>query len=805
MIKNYLKISFRHLLRNRAYTLINISGLTLGVTVCILIFLILQKEYSYDKIHQNYHNIYRINRVSENASGKDYSGNTAYPLKEVLENDISEIQQLTRLHFDGENVIKVEDKDLYEEENIIFTDTAFYDVFDFGGGTANNVLIGNFKQDMAQPGNVFLTESIAKKYFGKVNPVGKSVKLGNLLDAEIKGIIKDSPELSHLQFSMLVSYNTLTEEYIGGFNMSEFGVVISGFHYFVLPENMRTGQIEERLAQVVEKNTYDEDVSLIVQPLADIHFNTLYAGDNPSETVGEKQLISLAFIALFIICIASINFINLATAIGIKRAREIGIRKVLGAGKKELVFQHLGEAFIVTLFSLLLALGIVERILPYFNQIAGKNLSLDFFGNPLMIFFLVVLLLIISLLSGIYPSMVLSSYNPAKALKSKFNSMSKTSILLRRGLVIFQFGIAQALIIGAIVISRQLDYFQEKPLGFEKNAIVNVYMPDPEDSIKRSQFYNQVAQINNISTISFNLGAPTAGNNIGTSFSFPEVDETVEYDVALKIADYHYKNTYGLNITAGNWFNEPQTASEEIKFVVNEALVKKLGYTTAKEAIGKVIRTGLDGIEAEIIGVVNDFHLRSFHEEIAPVIIVEFPQFYYNAGIKFSGGSINTTIAQIQKIWSQLYPAFIFDYTFMDDSINELYEHEQRTFKILQIFAGIAIFIGCLGLLGLSAFMVNQRKKEIGVRKILGASNHSIIFLFSKEFLKLLIFAFVFAAPIAWFFMESWLTDFAYHIAIGADIFIITLLLVGFVALATVSFQSIKAAFENPIKALKSE
>jgi len=805
MIKNFLKISLRHLLRNRAYTIINISGLTLGVTVCTIIFLIIYKEYSFDKTHLNYQNIYRINRVSENASGKDYSGNTPYPLKEALENDLTEIQQLTRFHFDRENIIKVENKSLYEEENIIFTDTSFYDVFDFGGGILNNVLSGNFKKDMAQPGNVFLTETIAKKYFGAVNPIGKSIKLGNLLDAEIKGIIKDTPELSHFSFSMLVSYNTLTKEYIGGFDMDEFGVVINGFHYFLLPQNMRRYRIEERLAQVVEKYIDEEDLSLIVQPIADIHFNTLYAGDNPGETVDEKQLISLAFIALFIICIASINFINLATAIGIKRAREIGIRKVLGAGKKELVFQHLGEAFLITLFSLLLALGIVERILPYFNQIAAKNLSLDFLENPSLVVFLISLLLVISLLSGIYPAMVLSSYNPAKALKSKFNSMSRTSIILRRGLVIFQFGIAQVLIIEAIVISRQLNYFQEKPLGFEKDAIVNIFMPTPEDSTKRTQFYNQVAQIGNVSSISFNLGAPTSENNISTSFSFPEVDETVEYDVSLKIADFRYKDTYGLTLTAGKWFDEANEESSEIKFVVNEALVKKLGFTNYEEAIGKVINTGLNGINAEIIGVTHDFHLKSLHEEIMPVIIVKFPQFYYNAGIRFNGGSLNSTIKQIQQTWTRLYPAFIFDYSFMDDSINELYKHEQRTFKISQMFAGIAIFIGCLGLLGLSAFMVNQRKKEIGVRKVLGASNNSIIFLFSKEFLKLLMFAFVFAAPISWFFMDNWLTDFAYHISIGADIFIITLLLVGFVALSTVSFQSIRAAFESPIKALKSE
>ena len=777
------------------------------MAVCTIIFLIINKELKYDKFHDNYSKIYRINRISENASGKEFAAKTPYPLKEALETDFTELEKVTRFHFDTENTVQVEEKSLYNEENIVFADSSFFEVLDFGGSAINNVILGNFKSAMAQPGSVFLSESYAKKYFGDTNPIGKAIKLGNSIEAEVKGIFKDVPETSHLPFNILVSYPSLTEEYIGGFSMSSYGVVISGFHYILLPEGMNKNQVEERLAQIVDKY-YSENKdteTIILQPLSDIHFNMVYANDNPGETVDRAQLTTLAFIALFIIGIASINFINLATAIGIKRAREVGIRKVLGASKKELIFQHLGEAFIITFLSMLLALGIVERVTPYFNEFAGKNISLDFVGNPMLVVFLSILLLMVSLLSGIYPALVLSSYQPAKALKSKFNSTNRTAVILRRGLVIFQFGIAQALIIGAIIISRQLDYFKEKPLGFEKGAILNVGIPEPTDSIKRMQFYNQVNQLGNVQAVSFNLGAPTSGNNINTNFNFPEVDAEINYDVGLKIADSQYKDTYGLELLAGKWFTLADDESSETKFVVNETLVKKLGFIDVSEAVGKEISTGLNGIEAEIIGVVKDFHSRSLHAEIPPIILVKFPDFYYNAGIKFNGGNLQNSLKSIEQIWTQLYPGYFFNYNFMDETVEKLYKKEERIFNVSQFFAGIAIFIGCLGLLGLSSFMVNQRKKEIGVRKVLGASDVSIIFLFSKEFLQLLLIAFVMAAPVAWYFMDVWLTDFAYRIQIGVDIFVFTILFSAFAALATVGFQSVKAASESPVSALKSE
>ncbi|MEM1135566.1 MAG: ABC transporter permease [Bacteroidota bacterium] len=810
MIISYFKIAFRHLLRNRAYTLINVFGLTLGVAVCILIFLLISSEIGYDKMHLNYDSIYRIVGVSENASGKNYNGNTPYPLKEVIRTDIPEIKEITRMHFDEENTVSIAGKDLFNEENIIFTDSSFYDILDFGGGILANVFKGNFKVDMSQPGSVFLTEASALKYFGKQDPIGQTLKLGNKLDVEVKGIIKNAPTLTHLPFNMLVSYKTLTAEYVGGFDLDQFGYIVEGFTYIRLPKNIDSKQIQKKLDALVKKYIDTDEIlersrdKLVLQPLNDIHFNMSFANDNRGTTTDQKTILLLTFIAIFIISIACINFINLATAIGIKRAGEVGIRKVLGAGRKELVGQHLGEAFIITLFSLLLALGIVERTLPYFNNFTDKKLILNFSEDPLLLIFLIILLFSVSLLSGIYPAIILSSYKPVQALKSKFTSMNKSSVMLRRGLVVFQFGIAQAMIIGAMIISRQLSYFHEKPLGFEKDAIVNIFIPE-QDSLKRIQFHNQITNLSNVKVVSFSIGAPTSSNNISTTFHDPETDVNMTFGVTLKTCDHRYKDTYGLKLVTGEWFTEADDASSEYQFVVNETLTKKLGFLNPEEAIGKVIGTGINNINAEIKGVIADFHTRSLHEEIKPVILMKFPKLYFNAGIRFSGGNIRSTMKTVGNVWNSIFPGYFFEYDYMDDTIKNLYKKEERTFRISQAFAGIAIFIGCLGLLGLSAFMVNQRKKEIGVRKILGASYSSIIFLFSKEFLKLLLIAFVLAAPIAWFLMKNWLTDFAYQVAIGLDVFVFTIILVGSATLITISFQSVKAALESPVKALKAD
>ena len=808
MLRNYLKISFRHLIRNKSYALINIFGLTLGVAVCIIIFLIVNREHDFDKFHQNYNDIYRIVSTSSNASGKDYSPVSSYPLKDAIQADIQEIEHITRMHFEEENIVKIDNSDLIEENNIIFTDSAFFDVLDFGGGIDFNIIEGNFKNAMIQPGSIFLTEETAIKYFGDKNPIGKPLKLGNLLDCEVKGIIRNAPELSHLPYSMLVSYPTLNSDFIGGFDLDEFGITIRGFTYIKIPKN-RVSEINEQLAGVVKKYMSDgENTSytktLFLQPLSNIHFNMDFANGNVSSTTNQKNIYTLTFIALFIISIACINFINLATALGIKRSREVGIRKVLGANRKELIGQHLGESFLITFISLLLALGTVERVLPYFNQIFENTLSLKLSSNIELLLFLTALLITVSFLSGIYPALILSSYQPAKALKTKINSMSKSSILFRKSLVIFQFGIAQVLIIGAIVISRQLSFFHEKPLGFEKDAVVDFYIPET-DSLKRLQFFNQVSQLNNVANISFSLGAPTSENNISTDFNYPEVDANLKYDVLLKLCNYRYKDTYGLTLVAGKWFTQADDESTDYKFVVNEALTKKIGFKNPEEAIGKVLATGINNISTEIIGVTKDFHTKSLHHQIEPVIFVKFPNFYFNAGVKFSGGNIKSSINTIENMWREIYPGYIFEYHFLDDTINKFYKNEERIFNISQIFASIAVFIGCLGLLGLSSFMVSQRKKEIGVRKVLGASNSSIVFLFSNQFIKLLVLAFLFSAPLSWYLMENWLTDFPYRVNIELDVFILTIALSCLAALVTVSYQSVKAAFENPVNSLKTE
>jgi putative ABC transport system permease protein len=802
MIKNYLITTFRNFVRNQSYTLINILGLSIGITCCIVIFLIVRHDLSFDKFHANGDRIYRIVHDQSNASGVDYSGVTPYPVAKAFRNDFPEIPLVSQFHQEDDALIKF-GAEKFRIEDIIFADSLFFEVFSF------KVREGNPKEELGHKGKAFLTESAAKKFFkGKTEG---SFRLENLYDIEIVGIVADPPPTSEVQFSMIVSYPTLSDELVG-FTIDQWGLNSSGFCYVLLPENISEADVEQRFDKFVKKYYDGEDESEQVyhlQPLNEIHFDKNY---NP-DSAQASSLIMLSLLGVFILFIACINFINLATALAVKKSKEIGIRKTLGAKRSQLTTYFLGETFILTLFSVLISLCIVEWMLPWLNGFLDKNLGDSLFTDPTLLIFLLALTLIVTLLSGAYPAIILSGYSPVAVLKNKLTTQGNSAGSVRKVLVAFQFIIAQALIIGTLIVADQMSYFRNAPLGFAKDAIINVGIPTNDAQLQES-FRNRLSANSNIQSMSMSIGGPVSDNGFGTSFSLSEQGGDQKFDVTLKLVDRHYLETYDLKLIAGRWISESEAKlagppldwkDRQYAFVVNESASKQLGFANPADILGKRVKIGVNNIEAPVVGVVKDFHTNSFHEAIEPVVLLNFPHFYYDAGIKISSANMSETLAFIEKNWNELYPDYFFEYSFMDQFVANLYQQEERTFTLFKVFAGMSIFIACLGLYGLISFMANQKLKEVGIRKVLGASVSSIVMLFSKEFVKLILIAFIIAAPLSYYFMNDWLNTFAYNIDIHWSVFAIAIFATCLIAIITVSYRAVKAAVTNPVDTLRNE
>jgi len=807
MFKSYLRITLRKLWRNRFHSIIHILGLTIGVTSCILLFLFIKYELSFDNFYADSDRIYRFVYQAKTSSGIDDEQVVPYPFGDAIKNDFPEIGETTLFHFQEESLVIIGSKKL-KEENIIFADTNFFKVFSY------TVLSGSPGIDLARPNTAFLTKTTALKLFGSENPIGKTFSLDNNDDFEVVGILEDAPVNSHLPFNMVVSYASFSSKYIGGIDTG-WGATISGYCYVKLNSDHTSNDVTTKMLSFRDKYYADTDerqFTFTLQPVKDIHFNQIYALGNISNTVDSSYLLTLGIIGFLILIVACINFINLASALAIRKSKEVGVRKTLGAQRSHIVIQFLGEAFALTLLSVMLSLGLVERILPYFNNFLGTNITFQLWGDPVLLGFIVILIISVTLLAGLYPSLTLARFTAIQVLKTGLNSPNKSSLSIRRGLVIFQFLISQVLIIGTIVVASQISYFRNVRLGFDTEAIINIDIPEP-NSKKLDAFRARIQLMENVSGLTYCLGAPTSENSIGTSFTTPEKQGQESISTRIKPVDIAYLDTYGLELVAGRWIteSEQQRATTEDRsarsyvYVVNEVLVSSLGIANVNDAIGKEIILSVGNIQGEIIGVVRDFHTKSVRTSIEPVVLLNFPFFYYSAGLKIAGDNIPATLEKVEAAWSEVYPEYIFEYTFLDDHLATLYEEENKVFKLVQIFSGLSIFIGCIGLFGLISFIVVQRMKEIGVRKVLGASVPNIIFILSKEFIYLELIAFVIAVPLAWYSMNAWLEGFAYRIALNPLIFLAGLAISIIIALLTVGYQSHRAAIANPVDALKDE
>lgn len=817
MLKNYIKVALRSLLKNRIYSIINVLGLSIGIASSLLILLHVEDELSYDKFHSNGDYIYKM--VLERVY-PDHNTNYAiipHSFSDVLAKDFPEVKNVVRMFGNAPNnpiivqyVDENGDEKRFEETAFMAADSTFFEIFDF------NLTKGDSKSALANPQDMVITETMAKKYFGSEDPIGKTLTT-DFGQFNISGVCDDVSENSHFEFGFIAALKTFP--FIQQDNFFSFSTHL----YIELNDNVDASALQSKFPQMVEtyaapqieaalSTTFEEYVasgngyhySLI--PLQDIHlFPIKYQGSFKNGGDINDVYIFLS-IAILITLIACINFMNLATARSTERAKEVGIRKTLGSPKKQLVTQFLTESVLLSFFSTLVAFGIVYMALPSFNNLVDKTLEITLNGSiiiPLTAAYAVV----VGLLAGSYPAFALSSFNPVSVMKGGLRT-SKSSAWLRNGLVVFQFAISIILICGTLIVKNQIDFMSALDLGYDKEQLViieRVGTLNQENSDQREAFIREVQSLPEVSAAGGSSLIPI-NQYFGFQLLPPGGAEVVTTNAMT--ADDDYASTMGFEIVNGRGFS--RDFNDSLSLLINERTAELLGVD---DPIGMKLRNtnvnAPEGVEFEVIGVVKDFHYMSLRDEISPFVILSTESAAFG-GVGFitariNGDNISNTIASLEDKWKRFSPEDPMKYKFMDDELDQQYKSEANSGKIFGIFAALGILIACVGLFGLAAYMAGLRTKEIGVRKTLGASVGGVVFLLSKDFTKLILIALVISVPLSYYFMNEWLSSFAYRTSIGADIFIIAGAAAILIAWLTVSFQTMKAALVNPVKSLRSE
>lgn len=798
MISNYFKTTLRALFRNRMHTIINVFGLSLGITCSLVLFLLAQYSISYDDFQKNKDRIYRLVNSSRGQGGEmDYTPGVPVPLPDALREDFPEFEKVvfTSGHY-GEMLFTINpgsDAPTYfelDDDRIVYTGPEYFEVF------TSDWLEGNREMALRKPNSVILSRSLADKFFPDGNALGKTVVFNKQTDLQITGVVGDPPPNTDMPFKIFISLATLEEKRGEG----KWNSVSSDDQcYLLMAENDNPGRYTERLAQFVVKHfgeDDDDESTYHLQPMSDLHYNEHWSGYTYS-SISKNQTLVMVLIGIFLLLTACINFVNLSTAVAVKRSREVGIRKVLGGTRRQLIFQFMTESFGIILLSVIVALGLAELGIIYLNPFLEIYLDIDF-TNGQFIMSLLGGTLLITILAGFYPAVVLSGFKPALALKSKITSRHSGGLSLRKGLVVFQFFISQVFIIGTIITLGQLEYIKNVDLGFRTDALINVRIPE-EDPQKKKTLKNELNRLAGVQQVSLLYSNPSSGSVSVSNFSIEENPE--DYYAAMKFGDENYLDIYQMEILAGRGLRESDTLKE---VVVNERLLKYVGHDGSyEEAVGKQVKVW--GKHVPVVGVVKDFHSVSLHDDLMTIMIFNHLESYRKATIKVDMAHFEETNAEIRKIWKSLYPEFDYEHRFVDEQLAEFYEDEQEMSAIFTFFSGIAILIGCLGLFGLASFMINQKVKEIGIRKVLGATVSSIVSMFSISFFKLIGLAFLLAVPVTWYVMGQWLQNFQYKIELGPLFFIAGLLATLLIAVITVGYKSMRAATANPVDSLRNE
>lgn len=810
MIRNYIKTAIRNFLRDKGYSFINVMGLAIGMTCSLLIALYVWDELRYDNFHLK-ENLYRVALHRTFPANDTYWATTPSPMAEVLTNEYPEVKEATRLfQLFGDLRVRHND-DIFFEPEALAADSNFFDLFNI------KMLKGNPKEALRLRNSVILTESTAKKYFGNQDPMGQQLFLfSDTSSYMVTGITEDVPSNCHFTFDLLLSFISFpTSE-------STTWASYSVYNYVVLDKPESRTKLEDKFPALVRQyfgpqveimigKTYDEYVAAgnnhyyHLQPVRDIHLHSNYLQElKPNGDV--RYVYLFVAVCFFILFVAGVNFTNLSTARSFRRSKEIGVRKVHGSLKSQLVFQFLTESLLVTCLALIVAVLAVALLLDGFNEFTAKSISFSNL-NPLWVLFsLIVLLLANGILAGIYPAFVVSAMEPIQILKGKIQS-GRGKSFLRNSLVIVQFGVSVVLIISTLVIYKQLDYMRDKKLGFDKDHLLIIERANTL-SLQRKAFNEELRLLTGVSSVGNSFSVP--GRQIGGSTFQPVGEEATErINHASNFCDFHFPATLGTELVAGRMFSE-DIAGDSLAIVVNEALISRVGWKSPEVAVGEKIRPVFDPQnQYEIIGVVKDFNFESLHTAIQPLAFYGNDSESFNPSLSVvriqAGANSQEVLASIEKLWKKFLPGDRFEYSFMDEEFDSLYRQEERFGKLFSLFSGLAIFIATIGVIGLSTFMASQRTKEIGIRKVIGASVPSLLLLLSKDFLKLVVIANLIFWPLAWYGLTQWLANYPFRTELTLSLFLLTGLFTATLVMTSILWQSLKAAMTNPVKSLRSE
>jgi putative ABC transport system permease protein len=815
MIRNYLKIAWRNLMKNKVFSFINIFGLSVGLTCCMLISLYIYHEVSYDKQHENGDRIYQLGTAFIDDGVEDRGGNTSAPLGRMLQQEYPEIVASTRilqLFRDDKTLLQVKEDDgslksFYEQKGLL-ADSNFFSLIKYPFKEGNPAIA------LTAPNSVVISETIAAKLFGKQSALNKTIRVSSSTNGDttfrITGVFATPKAPSHIDANFFLSFS--------GGNMNSFAnnnpslANNNMFNtYLLLKEGADPKKLVQKFPDFINRHLAEQlkqmgkQRNYFMTPIAAIHL----AGLGKGNTAGGNKttLFILGSIAVLTLLIACINFMNLSTANSVKRAAEVGVRKVLGAERTSLLRQFLGESLVMAMIALLFAAGITFLLLPIFENVAGKTLIIPFQQKLMLGGMFILLALLTGLLAGSYPAFYLSSFKPIKVLKGKFTN-SLAAISLRKGLVVFQFIVSILLIIASVVIADQMKFLRLKDLGFVKDQQVIIPLRTATAKSGINTFKNEASGQAGISSIGAGMAYPGIFHPQDWSM-YPQGQTMANSKkVYINLVDNNFLQTLGVQVLAGRLFSEDFPADTLTRFVVNEETVKQFGFKSPLDAIGKWMAFDWDGHQQQftIIGVVKNFHFKDLHENIEPFAF----RMYNDAGFNYlvarsKGDNIKRSLAGLESTWKKLNPNEPFEYSFLDQDFQKNYEAEDRQASLINYFTIVAIIISCLGLFGLATFTAEQRTKEIGIRKVLGASVYGVVGLLSKDFLKLVFIAVLIASPLAWWGMNKWLQNFAYQTSIGWQVFAITFFIAIFIAFATISFQAIKAAIANPVKSLRTE
>jgi putative ABC transport system permease protein len=809
VLQNYLTIACRNLIRNRLHTAINVLGLAIGISACLVIYLIVRYEFSFDTFHPDHERIYRVVTRTDMSGETFLNSGVPMPVPAAMRDEIPGIEIVAPFYTYYNPRVSISEpagnvRQVGKQKGIIFAGPEYFRLFGY------EWLSGSPETALHSPHQVVLSEEKVKAYFGDSDPgavLGREIRYNDTIVATVGGVVRAFTQNSDFTFTEFISFRTLEQTSLRKHvEFDTWDNTNSASQFFLkLSKGTDPAQVNTQLITLADThiNASAEGwhQTFTLQPLRDIHFNPEF------ETFGQPHahkptLYGLLLIALFLLLIACINFINLETAQAIRRAKEVGIRKTLGGGRPELIGQFLVENSLITLLAVLVSLLLAQGAMDYFRDFISSGVTLNVW-EPATLFFLAGLTIVVSLLAGYYPAWVISSYPPALAIRNQLrgNTAQSRSAYLRKYLTVFQFTIAQAFIIGTLVIGLQIKFMLSKDMGFEKVAILYFWTPWQDQSDGKTILKNRIEQFPEVAAVSASTDSPASGNTYSSTIEFASLNGTVKHHAHWKNGDTTFLDLYGIPVVAGRNFHAQEKPDEVL---INETYAKLLGFTEPEQAIG--IQLKRDEQPMTVVGVTADFHLQSLHQPIKPMISLYSPGRVVSLKLRnTSAETLRAVIAKTEAAWQQLYPEEPFDYKFFDETIANFYRTEKRTSRLLHLATGVALFISCLGLFALSSYTVTQRTKEIGIRKVLGASVTHIVALLSRDFLRLILIAFVLAAPLALYAMHRWLEDYAYQIPLKWWMIALPGILALVIAFLTVSWQSIKAALANPVESLRSE